>query len=58
MSGLKEKKVLAYEDIVLYESDLRSLTGKHAWLTDNIVSFAATYILDTMLKSETKDKVS
>ncbi|KAH7696519.1 sentrin-specific protease 8 [Aphelenchoides avenae] len=57
MSGPKEKKVLAYEDIVLYESDLRSLTGKHAWLTDNIVSFAATYILDTMLKSETKDKV-
>lgn len=56
MAATKEKKVLAYDDFVLYESDLQSLTGRHAWLTDNIVSFAATYISDH-LKNETKENV-
>jgi Ulp1 family protease len=51
------EKVLAYEDFVLFDSDLHSLTTKHGWLTDNVISFASSYIQNEMLMDETKEKI-
>jgi len=53
---MSEGRVLAYEDVVLYEEDVDTLDG-HCWLTDNVVSFAASYLHNHVLREELREKV-
>uniref|UniRef100_A0A914EKZ9 Ubiquitin-like protease family profile domain-containing protein n=1 Tax=Acrobeloides nanus TaxID=290746 RepID=A0A914EKZ9_9BILA len=56
MVNSDDAKVLSYDDIVVFQSDIRSLNG-HSWLTDNIVNFAANYMKNVLINDATKEKV-
>jgi Ulp1 family protease len=44
-----EERVLEYDDLTIYTSDLRSFQ-RNSWLTDNAIAFATTYLKNELLK--------
>ena len=46
------KKVLAYHDVLLYESDVALLTRRDAWLNDTVLHFYLQYLTHTCASSD------
>lgn len=51
------RKVLSYDEIVLYECDIEPLFRHGGWLTDNMVNFAANYLKNKILGKDFDDMV-
>lgn len=49
--------VLSYDDITLFECDVKSVSERHEWLTDNFINFGAAYLKNSIIKNKFDEKV-